>query len=264
MDMERHLERHGPISYTTHDDAKDAWRWFRATNGLSATDRPLFTAPTGNVKFNKTDAAVYGLALAPADSSGDNVCRFFSHECRRNCVAYAGKGGMPQVQRVRVVRTKFLATYPNEFATLIAHEIAGAVNKHGVNLRIRMNTFSDLRWERLWPELFERFAGVRFYDYTKWSVADRQNLPANYRLTYSADERWISKNITGHVANGHNVAVVYNVKPSAPLPAHDMGLRVIDGDKSDDRFIDPVGVIVGLRAKGTLRNGQWRMVRTAS
>jgi hypothetical protein len=34
------------------------------------------------------------------------------------------------------------------------------------------------------------------------------------------------------------------------LPETYLGLPVIDGDQSDLRFLDPQGVIVGLKAKG--------------
>jgi len=48
------------------------------------------------------------------------------------------------------------------------------------------------------------------------------------------------------------------------LPATYLGIRVVDGDKTDDRTTDPRGVIVGLRAKGAMRKGSWRMVRHAA
>ena len=34
------------------------------------------------------------------------------------------------------------------------------------------------------------------------------------------------------------------------IPADYYGRNVVDGDDSDLRFLDPVGVIVGLKAKG--------------
>jgi len=48
------------------------------------------------------------------------------------------------------------------------------------------------------------------------------------------------------VNTGVNMAVVFRDK----LPDTFRGLRVIDGDKDDLRFLDPKGVVVGLIAKG--------------
>jgi hypothetical protein len=42
-----------------------------------------------------------------------------------------------------------------------------------------------------------------------------------------------------------NIAAVFKT-----VPATYMGLPVIDGDETDLRFLDPKGVIVGLKAKG--------------
>lgn len=41
-----------------------------------------------------------------------------------------------------------------------------------------------------------------------------------------------------------------------------MGHRVIDGDESDLRFLDPASVIVGLRAKGRARKDRSGFVRS--
>ena len=49
---------------------------------------------------------------------------------------------------------------------------------------------------------------------------------------------------------GGNVAVVFATKKNKELPDEWKGYKVIDGDKSDLRFLDDKNVIVGLRAKG--------------
>jgi hypothetical protein len=55
---------------------------------------------------------------------------------------------------------------------------------------------------------------------------------------------------------GHNVAVVFSTKKGFDLPSEYKGKKVIDGDKHDLRFLDPKGVIVGLRAKGPARQDE--------
>jgi hypothetical protein len=47
-----------------------------------------------------------------------------------------------------------------------------------------------------------------------------------------------------------NIAVVF----SGPLPKIWRGRKVIDGDTTDLRFLDPRGIIVGLKAKGRAKS----------
>ena len=248
------------------DEARERWAAFRHANGRTGAAEgrvPLLTAPDGNVKFAKTEAAVYGLALAPSTVSGHNVCPFSTPACRAGCVAFAGKGEFPKVIEGRVLKTRFLVEDPSAFFTLLVHEIGAAWRKHGVKLRVRLNTFSDIRWEDVAPEIFEAFPTVRFYDYTKHPRMHR-HAPANYHLTYSVSERVsdATLKLLWHApGETSNSAVVFNTPRSQPLPLTFMGIPVIDGDKSDDRTRDPRGVIVGLRAKGRMRKSPMGMVR---
>jgi hypothetical protein len=93
--------------------------------------------------------------------------------------------------------------------------------------------------------LMQSFPHVQFYDYTK--RANRKDLPSNYRLTFSLAE---NNDAAAEVAlrNGINVAAVFH-----KVPQSYMGRTVINGDEHDLRFLDPVGVIVGLKAKGNAR-----------
>jgi len=89
----------------------------------------------------------------------------------------------------------------------------------------------------------------QFYDYTKnirraLAYAAGQ-YPANYHLTFSRSES-NADDVARALLAGVNVAVVFR----KALPATWGGRPVIDGDAHDLRFLDPRGVIVGLRAKG--------------
>jgi hypothetical protein len=120
----------------------------------------------------------------------------------------------------------------------------------------RMNGTSDLAFEKyevvrngkLFRNIFDAFAEVTFYDYTKIlgrKVADIKN----YSLTFSAadgNDNDVAKAIT----QGYNVAVVFGIKKTLPMPETYQGLPVFNGDESDLRFLDPKGVVVGLYAKG--------------
>ena len=104
---------------------------------------------------------------------------------------------------------------------------------------------SDIPWEKTFPELWALFPDVIFYDYTKnpFRVST-----AAYRLTFSRNE--INEELMREAVQGANLAVVFDTKKGKKLPASWHGLPVIDGDTHDNRFADPLGVVVGLRAKG--------------
>lgn len=52
------------------------------------------------------------------------------------------------------------------------------------------------------------------------------------------------------LAHGGSVAVVFNVKKAVDLPVEMWSKKVINGDESDLRFLDPKNVVVGLASKG--------------
>ncbi len=241
------------------NEAKAAWAQFRADNGLSAVCVPLLTMPDSNAKMAKTakrGVNVCGLALAPAVGSGWNTCRFKTWLCEAGCLTYAGQNAMPVQQRARIVKTLFLVNNPGAFYTLLFWEIGKAEAKYGNTLRIRLNVLSDIPWEDVLPELFERFSTVRFYDYTKWAANKRTMLP-NYDLTFSASERTDEAWIADMVQAGHKVAVVMGIKPTEDMIATYHGMPVVDGDATDDRWLDVHGVVIGLRVKGKMRRGDF-------
>jgi hypothetical protein len=240
--------------------ARQAWSAFRVASGFGPV-APLLTEPAGNVKLSKTGE--YSLALAPAGASGFQVCRYRTTECERHCVAFSGKGGLDMVQAARVLKTRFLAEQPDAFVTLLADEIRKAADKmarKGLAFAMRLNAFSDIPWEDVTPWLFAEMADLTFYDYTKWAADRRPNLPANYSLTQSATERTADQDLAEMVKT-RNVAVIFSTSRTKALPKTFRGCTVIDGDKSDARYLDPVGVVVGLRAKGSLRKDHGGFVR---
>lgn len=262
MDVVRHLTS-CEISPIDGREARRRWDVYRQLNGYSP-GRALLTPPSDNMKLAKAGklgiAVTYGLALAPANSSGHNTCRFSTPLCRSGCIAFAGNGRFSGVQAARVLRTNWLLADPSGFLSLLVHEIDRAARKHGEALAVRLNTFSDIPWETVAPWIFER--EVQFYDYTK---RPNRTPPANYHLTFSASERTTDEEVTDLVRQGQNVAVIFTTTRNHLLPTHWKGVSVVDGDESDARHLDPRGVVVGLRAKGTLRTRDraLRMVRAA-
>ncbi len=52
------------------------------------------------------------------------------------------------------------------------------------------------------------------------------------------------------LSRGRNIAVVFNIKNAQDLPLEMWSKRVINGDESDLRFLDPENIVVGLASKG--------------
>ena len=87
-----------------------------------------------------------------------------------------------------------------------------------------------------------------FYDYTK-ILGRKINFIPNYSLTFSAADG-NDADVQKAIAQGYNVATVFGIKKTLPMPETYLGRPVFNGDESDLRFLDPKGVVVGLYAKG--------------
>lgn len=225
----------------------------------------LFTL--GNPKTAKGEARNYLTAvlhLAPSTLSGYQVCPKATAGCIASCLNTAGRGGIFKkgetsntIQRARIRRTVAFFENRDAFMADIVADIERAIRYAGDNGLVpvfRLNGTSDIAWEKIrcvrkgveYRNVMDAFPAVQFYDYTK--VLGRHT-PANYHLTFSRAES--NGADTGKaIAAGINVAVVF---ASKALPEAWAGVRVVNGDESDLRFLDPAGVIVGLYAKGKAR-----------
>jgi hypothetical protein len=120
----------------------------------------------------------------------------------------------------------------------------------------RLNGTSDLAFEKyevvrngqLFRNMFTAFPEVQFYDYTK-VLGRKVTEIKNYQLTFSAADG-NDNDVTKAIQQGYNIATVFGIKKTSPMPAEYLGRPVFNGDDSDLRFLDPKGVIVGLYAKG--------------
>lgn len=240
---------------------------FRGRVGYAAAPADILTKGAAQQKLSKNLLPSLGMMLAPerglmAPALADvreaagltgafNLCPLASLGCAAACLVFSGQSGMPSAQRAQAVRTAFLLGYPREAGLIVGAEIRAALRKGPINLRL--NTTSDIRWELVSPDMVQALAdaGVLLYDYTAWSPADRE-ASAAYALTYSAKEP--SHTSDSYLIDllfwGENVAMPFDTKRGEDLPETWQGFRVIDGDKSDERYSDPRGVVVGLRAKG--------------
>ncbi len=213
---------------------------------------------TKTIKGQKMGYMTFILHLAPSDLSGYNTCPMASEGCRSACLNTAGRGGMFKkgettnaIQKARIRKTKMFFENRNEFMIQLLDDIRAGIRKaerEGFIPVFRLNGTSDIRWENVevngFPNIMSIFPNIQFYDYTK--LSNRRNLPANYHLTFSrseSNEQDIPFLLPNHLL--YNVAVVFDV-----LPETYKGIPVVNGDDTDLRFLDPKGVIVGLKAKG--------------
>jgi len=154
------------------------------------------------------------------------------------------------IQQARVRKTQYFfndrVSFFNDLTQDIHKGIAMA-KKLGLKPVFRLNGTSDLSWEKYEVNgtglnIFQMFPEVQFYDYTK--VLGRKVAYDNYFLIFSqADGN--EADVNRAIAQGMNVATVFDQVPDSYK-----GRPVIDADETDLRFLDPKGVIAGLKAKG--------------
>lgn len=210
----------------------------------------LFTKPHANPKIAKSIGKYLPiiLHLAPAQLSGHNVCSSSSAGCRAACLNTSGHGRYNYTQQARIKRNKwFFEDRPAFMAQLYAdvYSYLRKCERENYLPCIRLNGTSDIVWETVWPDIFDNFPTVQFYDYTKHAKRFRSDwkLPTNYHLTFSRSE--VNDDKCQEVLNnGGNVAVVFK-----ELPKKYLGHKVQSGDETDLRFLDKARII-GLSPKG--------------
>ena len=220
---------------------------------------------TANPKVLKGQSQGYNtfiLHLSPANVSGYETCPKRTAGCTAACLNTAGHGGMfkkgettNMVQEARKRRTRMFFENRGAFFEQLVKEIQNAIKlstKQGMTPVFRLNGTSDLAWEKYevadGKNIFQMFPDVQFYDYTKILGRKVKGI-SNYHLTFSAADG-NDADVLKAIAQGMNVATVFGLKKSVPMPETYNGRTVFNGDESDLRFLDPKGVVVGLYAKG--------------
>lgn len=210
----------------------------------------LLNTAAGNAKILKsqtgTDFRIASLSLYPNDA----ICpASIMAECRKPCLVSAGRGAMSTVAAGRQRKSDFWMNDREAFIRQLVHEMQNfekLCHKQGKRAAFRLNTISDIPWEKY--GIPQAFPDALFYDYTK--VASRLGrTPKNYKLifSYSAAPRYQNQ-VTLAAKSTAPVAVVF--RGFVPVGETFLGREIIDGDKSDLTNIDAQGKIVGLKLKG--------------
>jgi len=219
----------------------------------------LSTANPKIQKGTKMGYLSFILHLAPADLSGKETCPKRTVGCTAACLNTAGRGGMFKkgektnaIQKARIRKTKYFFEDREGFMTDLVSDIFKAKKmaaKLGLTPVFRLNGTSDLSWEKYdtgmggYPDpdfmnIFDVFPDVQFYDYTK-VLGRKVSQYKNYHLTFSkADGN--DADVTKALEQGMSVVAVYDRIPEG----------VPSADETDLRFLDPKGVMLGLKAKG--------------
>jgi len=220
------------------------------------------------VKNLKVMQMTYVLYLAPATTSGYNVCPNATDECKLGCLNTSGRArmeyitGATKIQDSRNKKTKLFFEHNDFFMAWLKAEIIAAklkAEKMGYGFSVRLNGTSDIDWQH--TGIFNEFPEISFYDYTK-NFVKFNGIAKNYDLTYSyTGYNW--KIAESLLKQGFNVAVIFNVTDVNQFPKTFKGYNVIDGDETDYRINDAKGVIVALKWKNIANKVNNELIKTS-
>ena len=179
---------------------------------------------------------------------------------------------MSNVKQSRINKTIYFYEDRQGFMNTLVKNINSLKVKaknRGLIPLIRLNGTSDIKWENIefiengikYNNIFDRFPELQFYDYSKMYSRSNHSLK-NYHVTLSAGKNTTTPAISRMLHSGNNVAVVFRAKNSNNH-IFIMGKKwpLVNGDDTDLRFLDPVGVVVALTAKGKARKDYSGFVR---
>ena len=215
----------------------------------------------GNPKLVKGDklSDKYLSAIMHLSPINTRICPYQDiAKCKEACLNTAGRGGIFKkgettnvIQEARKRKTDLFLNDRDTFMSLLVKDIQAFVRKCerlGKMPCVRLNGTSDIQWELIpidnYANIFEMFSDVQFYDYTKIPTRKVSSIK-NYHLTWSYSQA-NDKYARLFEQVPYNKAVVFN----GGLPRMFKGMKVIDGDTTDMRFLDKQNRVVGLKAKG--------------
>ena len=170
--------------------------------------------------------------------------------CREACLVSAGRGRFDNVAQGRRRKTDWFMDDRDGFVVQLRKEMTSFIHtckRQAVKPVFRLNTISDIQWERL-IDIEDEFGDAFLYDYTK--LAKRLGrTPDNYKLMFSFSNASNYRNQLRTALRENTdtpIAVVFDCE----IPETFLGLPVIDGDRSDIDNVQSGRVIIGLKAKG--------------
>lgn len=177
--------------------------------------------------------------------------------CLEPCLSTSGRLAFTPAQRAQIERRRLFEHAGFTFLDRMTKEIQAfrrKAERKGLIPALRLNGTSDVPWES-WCNgrlmAIARDNGVVCYDYTK-RIARAHAQPYDLTMSWSGGfpPRIRARILQGCRDGRYRLAVVFRVRRGDALPTVWEGIPVVDGDQHDLRFLEPRGVVVGLRAKG--------------
>src|SRR5262249_25073906 len=152
--------------------------------------------------------------LAPANTSGFEVCPMRSYGCTAVCLYHQGRARhMSSINEARLRKTNWFFRDRPAFMAALCDDIETMqrrARRNGMLPAVRLNGTSDILFERIpierhgvrFDNVMSCFPLVQFYDYTKHTKA--RTLPRNYDLTFSRSEQNDAE-VSGMLARGFRV-----------------------------------------------------------
>ena len=214
----------------------------------------LLNTDGGNTKIAKSMKSKLGtdlIRIASLSMMPDDVLCPSRHiaGCAETCLKSTGRGVFQNVIDSRQRKTDWWHADRDGFLVQLRkemHSFIRSCKRQGVKPVFRLNTISDIQWERF-LDMEGEFGDAFFYDYTKLGARLHNRMPRNYKLMFSFSpkpEFWGQVDLA--LATDVPMAVVFR----GGLPETYLGRKVIDGDVSDIANVQAGKVIIGLRAKG--------------
>lgn len=217
----------------------------------TVTIRKLLGQGDANPKTAKNKVPTMGLSLLPERGVKiGNLCPM-AKTCVKACLAHQGQGPVPSVKASRAAKSVLWFLAREWFLDKLDRELTAFRKRHKGTVGVRLNMFSDIRWED--HGVIDQHPNIQFYDYTKLPGRHGAVRP-NYWVTLSYDGTNRAAAIAA-LHSGHNVSAVFHnfggkcgkAAHRQELPKRFLGFPVIDGGETDWRPGDARGVIVGLR-----------------
>ena len=249
-------------------DIKEHTRAYYNRNNILNID-----ANPKTIKGNKKGYLTAVLYLSPARLSGVELCAYRSKGCTDTCLNIAGRGQFNTIQQARLKKTNYYLNDTDDFMANLIRRVQNFIklaDKRGLIPVVRLNGTSDIPFEDIKIKvrkevfspsyggyvkctvennIFELFPGIQWYDYTKYPL-NKRTLAPNYDLTFSLAEHNYKRAVKYLDTKSGRVSAVF----SHNIPKSYKGYKVINGDSSDLRFLEPKGVIVGLKFKGNKKD----------
>lgn len=224
-------------------------------NGKTREVGYLLTINSAKTKKGEKLGVLTGILYLNNRVDNKLFCPSSTDACRAPCLIGAGKLSMISGVTATTNRALLFVHDLEQFLARLKLEISVLVNKARsmhYTPALRLNGTSDIPWEYAkYGEIIQwaksSYPDLEIYDYTKIpgrAISD----PDIYNVTFS----WSGANLKQcnyFLSKGVNVAVPFDLSKKQPLPDEFLGYPVIDGDLHDLRFLDPRGVVVGLRYK---------------